>query len=50
MVGGGPDPSADSEVQIYLYDTGSEQLELQLSFLAFDGRLQGADVAGGELD
>jgi len=50
MVGGGPDPDADSEVQIYLYDTDTEQLERQLAFPAFDGMLQGADVAGGYLD
>jgi hypothetical protein len=49
MVGGGPDPGADSEVQIYLFDTDTEQLERQLSFLSFDGMLQGADVAGGPL-
>ena len=50
LVGGGPDPSAGSEMQVYLYDTDSEQLELQFSFDTFDGTLWGADVAGGGLE
>ncbi len=50
LVGGGPDPAAGSDIKVYLYDTGSQQLELQFSFDAFGGMPWGVDVAGGGLE
>jgi hypothetical protein len=50
LVGGGPDSAAGSDIQVYLYDTGSQQLELQFSFDTFEGMPWGVDVAGGGLE
>ncbi len=50
LVGGGPDPSEWSDIQAYLYNPDTEQLELQFSFDTFAGTLWGADVAGGGME
>ena len=50
IVGGGPDPTAGSEIRTYSYDTGLEQLNLWFSFDAFEGTLWGVDVAGGGME
>ena len=50
LVGGGPDPSERADIQVYLYNPDTEQLERQFSFDTFEGTLWGADVAGGPLE
>ncbi len=51
LVGGGPDPAADTEVQVYVYRTDSEELFLLRSFETFDeGMTWGVDVTGGGME